>query len=82
MLVGGCDFDFIEEPPDDLLCLICLFPAKEPMQLNCCGKIYCKTCLSEYNRKSKKGCPNCRNAHSTSFYDMRSRFGVKITHWV
>jgi hypothetical protein len=70
-LIGGYDLDFVDNPPDDLLCLICLFPAKDAVQLNCCGKIFCHTCLSQYS-KTKKECSNCRRTTGTPFNDMRS----------
>ena len=69
---GGYDADFINDPPDDLLCLICLFPAREATQLNCCGKIFCASCLQEYNRRNKQ-CSHCRSTTGAAFKDMRSK---------
>lgn len=79
--VGGFDFNYIEEPPDDLLCLICRFPAKEPMQMTCCGKVFCSNCLTEYNKRSKN-CSNCRRDSGTSFNDLRSKSSsFSYTSW-
>ena len=33
VLTGGFDLDFIDPPPDDLLCLICLLLSKDPIQV-------------------------------------------------
>ena len=55
---GGYDHKFVD-PPDDLICLICKLIAREPHQVNCCGKVFCKSCIDELQRRSKT-CPNCR----------------------
>ncbi len=33
VLNGGYDLDFVDQPPDDLLCLICIMLAKDPIQV-------------------------------------------------
>ncbi len=40
---SGYDYQFIEEPSDDLKCLICLCVARDPQQHGDggCGKIFC-----------------------------------------
>ena len=70
---GGYDLDFIEEPPDELLCLICMFPAKDPLQNDCCGKVFCTTCITKY-REKKRECPNCRDTQGNPFKDRRGKF--------
>ena len=77
VFTGGYDLKFIDDPPDDLICLICTFPAKDPMQLSCCGKIFCTNCLTEYNKRSKQ-CSNCRSNSGTSFVDRRSECVTRI----
>ena len=71
---GGFDFNFIEVP-DELICLICHFVAREPQQVSCCGKVYCKTCIEE-SRKRSLSCPNCRG-NSTVFNDRLSERRIK-----
>lgn len=63
---------FLQPPPDDLFCLICLCVAKDPQQINCCGKLLCKQCLQEHKEQSNH-CPQCRKPIKT-FADKRSRF--------
>ena len=65
----GYDHQFVEPPPDDLLCLICLFVARDPQQMKCCGKVLCNTCLKEHRKRSIK-CPQC-NVNIDSFEDKR-----------
>ena len=43
-----------------LLCLICLCVARDPQQINCCGKLLCKGCL-EKHKECSDDCPQCRS---------------------
>ena len=45
----GYDHLFVDSPPDELLCLICMLTARDPQQSTCCGKVYCKVCLEDRN---------------------------------
>jgi predicted amidophosphoribosyltransferase len=88
------DHQFVEPPPDDLLCLICLCVARDPQQITCCGKVLCKGCL-EKHKKNSTVCPQCRK-DINSFADKRSKLhhadseryklrcigkGVCLDHW-
>ena len=44
---GGWRFDFIGEVNNDFLCVICLFPMRDPQQISACGHCMCKTCLDK-----------------------------------
>ena len=54
---GGYDHKFVD-PPDDLICLICERIARKPYQVDCCGKVFCKSCIDERQGRSQ-ACPNC-----------------------
>ncbi len=69
---GGYDLQFMSEPPDALMCLICTLVAKDPQQMDCCGRVYCTLCLSEHKKHSDK-CPQCRKA-GNSFNDKKSEY--------
>ena len=58
--VKGYDHEFVDQPPDGLVCLICLLVARDPQQSTCCGKVYCKACLADLKRHSNS-CPQCRD---------------------
>ncbi|XP_064395997.1 TNF receptor-associated factor 5-like [Halichondria panicea] len=77
LLSGGYDCQFLQEPPDDLKCLICLCVARDPLQHGDkgCGKIYCRQCITEYKKKNDK-CPNCRRLIVT-FRDVRSERDIQ-----
>ena len=70
----GYDYQFVEEPSDDLKCLICLCVARDPQQHGDggCGKIYCTSCIDKYKETNDK-CPNCRKV-ITTFKDERSKW--------
>ncbi len=74
--VGGYDHNWLEEPPDDLKCLICLCVARDPHQhpgdaTNECGKVFCHSCITEH-KKNEATCPNCRES-LTYFKDAKSK---------
>ena len=49
-LVGGYDDEFVKAVEDDLQCLICQLPLKDPVQTKC-GHRFCKTCLGEHFKR-------------------------------
>ena len=55
-------FEFVEDPPQELICQICYNVLQEPHVTDCCGQHFCKCCLdssvNEYTRI--KACPHCR----------------------
>ncbi|XP_064398226.1 TNF receptor-associated factor 5-like isoform X2 [Halichondria panicea] len=73
----GYDYQFVEEPSDDLKCLICLCVAKDPQQHGDggCGKIFCTSCIDKYKTRNDK-CPNCRKV-ITTFKDERSNRDIQ-----
>ena len=66
------EFKFIGELDEDLKCLICLGVARDPLQHEECGKLFCKLCLEEYGKD--KPCPNCRQQQSHYYVDKRGKF--------
>lgn len=72
---SGYDCRFVREPPDDLICLICTFVAREPRQVTCCGRVFCRGCLERHRVDSPK-CPNCSRMIS-SFPDSRSERQIR-----
>ena len=43
---AGYDYDFINTPPDCVICKICHLPSREPYLSVCCGFIFCKCCMN------------------------------------
>ena len=70
-ITGGYDCNFVETPPDKLICQICLLVVRSPHQVTCCGRVYCKACLDEH-KKNSNTCPNCRK-RGRKFPDTRGK---------
>jgi len=73
--LGGYDCDFVMPPPEDLLCRICHYPSREPLQTSCCGHNFCKTCYNRYcnsNTIEHDKCPYCREEFFETFPDRKA----------
>jgi len=44
--IGGYDFEFIEDIPDDLTCTLCHYALKTPVQIEDCGHTFCEDCFN------------------------------------
>ncbi|XP_065887556.1 TNF receptor-associated factor 3-like isoform X2 [Dysidea avara] len=72
---GGYDFDFVQSPPDDLLCNICQLPARDATLSVCCGHSFCKCCMDCYllsNTMDCSSCLYCRKENFQSFPDKKT----------
>jgi len=45
--VGGYDYEFVTNLPEDLTCVVCHFALKNPVQLEDCGHRFCKECFDQ-----------------------------------
>ena len=70
--VGGYDCNFTSELNDTLKCQICLSVAKDPLQEEQCGKLFCQDCVFQLERGGPEPCPNCRTSFPRYFKDKRS----------
>jgi len=43
--IGGYDFEFIEDIPEDLTCTLCHYALKNPVQIEDCGHTFCEDCF-------------------------------------
>ena len=50
LLPSGYDEDFVNAVEDEITCLICHLPLKEPV-LTRCGHRFCKECVEEHFRR-------------------------------
>ena len=77
--VKGYDCHFVDPVPNSLVCLICTLVARAPQQMVCCGKVYCKACLSDLKALYVNATyPQCRKKIE-SFPDMR---GENTVTWL
>ena len=61
---AGKTFHFVERPPEWLICAVCQALAHDPVQANCCGKIYCTRCIEKWKTRSNS-CPTCRSTEQS-----------------
>ena len=61
MAAKDLEYDFFEDPPEELTCSVCMKVLCEPHLMNCCGQQFCEHCLEKWLLKNKT-CPHCRSA--------------------
>ena len=66
---GGYDYDFVDSPPDRLICNICQSPCRETHGTECCGHVFCKCCLTRFRSSTavSQTCPMCREESFKTF---------------
>ena len=59
-IVIGFECEFVERPPEifQCECPICLNVLREPHQVTCCGKSFCKECITRV-KDNERSCPCC-----------------------
>ena len=61
---AGETYHFLERPPEGLVCAVCQALANDPVQANCCGKIYCTRCIEKWKTRGNS-CPTCRSTEQS-----------------
>ena len=79
----GYDCAFVRNPPEEIQtdCPICLLVLRRPSQLECCGNLFCGSCLNKALRDGNNSCPMCKRRYPTVFIDkhhMRKLSGFKV----
>ena len=66
-ILGGYDYNFVKEPPDTTICVICQLASRDPYLSVCCGHVFCKSCLDNAKIAAdvapdifEANCPMCR----------------------
>lgn len=74
---GGFDCLFIDKPPENLPvhCPICFLVLRDPYQVDCCGHIFCQTCIKQVHAKNRT-CPTCNTVDFSMFADKRMRHSL------
>ncbi len=73
---GSGYYLFLAEPDDDLKCSVCNVVAREPLQHESCGKLFCKQCVEDYGRD--KPCPNCQIEKALYYADKRGNLEICV----
>ena len=58
-ILGGYLCNFVDEPPAQYECPVCLLPLRQPHILSCCGKKICQSCVQPIV-SANKPCPYCQ----------------------
>lgn len=64
----GMDLSFVDHPPEDLTCPICLHVHREPVLTSCCGNHFCLSCVEQV-RHEQRPCPLCNAKNFTTMLD-------------
>jgi len=54
--VGGYDYEFVTDLSEDLICTLCHFAFKNPVQIEECGHIYCQVCFQQLKDHAENNC--------------------------
>ena len=67
--IGGYDYSFVDKPHDRYICKICYLPSKEPYLSECCGHLFCKSCLDSVKKAAaiSNACPICCDKEFKTF---------------
>ena len=59
--MSGFDCEFVRKPPKAFQtdCPVCLLIIREPYQVTCCGKSFCKECIGKI-KAGRQPCPTCK----------------------
>ncbi|XP_065896824.1 TNF receptor-associated factor 3-like [Dysidea avara] len=63
--VGGYLLQFVQPPPEPLVCKLCQLPARDPHLSQCCRYNFCASCLNSHTKNATKviTCPVCSDYH-------------------
>ena len=81
--IGGYDHSFVNSLHDRFIRKICLLPSREPYLTDCCGAIFCRSCLKEYSRHAtivSTACPTCRQEHFGSMINKQIDREIRSLH--
>ena len=65
---GGYDYEFVDNPPDELMCPICLSVLRYPNLTSCCGNHFCHSCIHRI-KSEQNPCPLCQEKRYTIMLD-------------
>lgn len=70
----GYRYEFVVDPPEYVRCTICRLPSRDPYLSDCCGSLFCYSCLQE-KAKSAYGatCPNSKCPSPRSFKTFKNK---------
>ena len=77
---GGYDYQFVDTPLDHVFCVICHLPSRDPHMTECCGHVFCKSCLDKAKAMPYKACSICKDEHFNTFCNKQINREVQSLH--
>ena len=71
------DVRFLEKPPDDCCCPICLSVMSDPHLTSCCGQHYCQDCITRILLMGQP-CPICKEQEFSTLFDRQLRNRISV----
>ena len=83
------EYNFVDDVPDHLFCMICTNVLREPCQMLCCRKYFSRSCSDKWYKNCTVGpsCPHCRSKSKIRrnaiglFHEEISKLKVRCIHW-
>ena len=63
---GGYNYEFVDTPLERVICVMCHLPSREAYLTECCGHVFCKSCL---NKEETTACPMCSDKNFKTFHN-------------
>ena len=77
---GGYDYQFVDTPLDRVVCVICHLPSRDPHMTECCGHVFCKSCLDKAKATRYASCSMCKDDDFNTFCNKQINREVKGLH--
>ena len=67
-MAGGYEYQFVNTSlPDRFICVICYLPSRESYLTECCGHVFCKSCIDRTKASEYTDCPMCNDKRLVVF---------------
>lgn len=71
---GGYRLECVVDPPEYVCCTICHLPSRDPQLTDCCGNLFCLSCLQERIKSAYEAtCPNPKCPTPRSFKTFKNK---------
>ena len=79
---GGYSYQFVENPPEIVKCVICHLPSRDPYLSECCGHILCGSCLRQCRTTphASRACPTCKDSRFKTVLNKQIDREVRSLH--
>ena len=81
-IIGGYDYSFVDVTHDRYICNICHHPSRDPYLSECCGHVFCKSCLDNTKKVAsiRNVCPVCQSEEFVTFRNKQADREIRSFH--